>query len=494
MNIFNVNIGARGSLISKILLFGILLFVAYQLAVLSVYGVNTSTFVIVSFLFLILLAYFFWKKALILFILWILLAGAVRKWILPQVSDVVFLFGHAILAGAYIRYFKEKFTERSELFIRHPINTFLAFLVLWGFACAINPQLPNILVGILGLVIHFYFIPLLYVLPYALNDKQQLIRLLKIFVLVSIPIIGLGIVQFFLPPEHILNIYAGEGTDFEVALVGGHARVTSTFSYISGYAVYLGFLVLITVYLLSIRRSSLFFTIILYFVLSFSTLSLLMTGSRGPAAFTIGGAVLYLFISGIFSLNFLRKSYVPLLIGIVFVYLFFNFTPLGKSVTNAFMARASDPEDIIPRIEETYTAPFDFFKYAGVYGFGIGTTYQGATALGHDPGTYVRKIGIKGIEQEPGRIMLEVGLVGFILIYLVRILFVKYFWDLYRKLRDPELRHFALACLLFIFPFALGIPNLVFDHTSSIFYWYTIGFFFVLQKLDKQSEYRKTIG
>lgn len=473
------------SLFIKLLLAIVLLFVAYQLAILCVYGIRPFQFIIASAFFIVILSYFFWKRAVLLILLWVILSGAVRKWLLPEISDIIYFYGHAILSGVYLRYFRERLLIRSELFIKHPINGFLLIFVIYGLVCVINPNLSNVAVGLLGFMVYFYFIPLAYIIPYVFDTKEMLIKYLKIFVSISLPFLILGVVQYFSPLDHPINSYVYETDIYDIALSGSRPRVTSTFSFVSGFPVYLNVLILTLLYLLSIRNNSFIFTLYLYVLIVLSALCLLMTGARGPTTYTLIGSVLFLVLGGVVNIQLIKKSIFKIILVGLLIFLFFQFTFVGQSALESFTTRVTSSSDIIPRLRHTYLAPFQFFKFAGFYGFGIGTTYQGSVALGHNPMELLEVVP-GGFEEEQGRVMLEIGVFGYILVYLIRILLIKFFWDLSKRLSDPTLKLFCLSCLLFQVPFALGVANLIFDHTTNVFYWYIIGFLFLLPKLDSE--------
>ena len=89
----------------------------------------------------------------------------------------------------------------------------------------------------------------------------------------------------------------------------------------------------------------------------------------------------------------------------------------------------------------------------------------------------------RDFEEEPERILLEMGLIGYILCYLLRIALAFQCWRLFHQLRDKDLKLLALCALLFQWQF-IHLRNLVFDFTSGVLYWFFIGFLFLLPKLD----------
>ena len=428
-------------------------------------------FGIISFILIIVSSYLFWKQAVVALILWVIFAGVVRKWILPQFSDLIFFFNHIILTGIYCRYLSESIIKRHPVFSRHPINIFLLVFVVWGGFCALNPEVPSALVGILGLIIYFYYIPVIYLFPYLFKTKAEMFKWLKIFVIVSTPLLILGVIQFLLPYDHILNQYV-QGDVEDIAFVGKFVRITSTFSYITGYTTYLNILILILVYLLSLGNLSKKLSRCFYILFALAIVNLFMTGSRGPFFVTVFSIIIYLVIIGVVNTSQF-KLILPRLVAVLIVSGVIMLTPFGQDATSAFVSRTTSNEDIIPRLVDTFTTPFRFAKDVGLYGYGLGTTYQGAIAL---VGYSTRRFfGAMEFEEEPERIVLEMGVVGFIIVYFLRLLLITWFFNLSFKLKDPELRSLALIILLFQLQFLIGLNALVFNHTSHIFYWFLIG-------------------
>ena len=458
------------------------LIVAYMLGILSVQGLEPKTFGTLTVLVIITFSYIFWKKALILIVFWVMFSGVFRKWIIPEASEVIYFFNHAILTGVYIRYFLDQAKNQKPIFLKHNAGVLILFLLSWSIACVFNPELSSIPVGLLGLIVYFYYIPLIFIIPKVFQDKKEIIKLLKLVVGFSFPILILGIIQFYSPVDHPINSYVAEAG---IALIGEYPRITSTFSYISGYATFLIALVLILLYLISLKDSSFKYNIFLYIVFVLCVLNILMTGSRTALFYSAFCVVMYLFLTG--SLEFkLMKRFIPrIILALALIFLIFNFTSYGKKVVNAFMTRVVYEEQL-ERVIDLYKRPFDFIKIAGFYGYGLGTTYQGSIALGHNPHPYYLEEVTGGYEDEPERVMLEVGLVGFIMVYLLRLFYIYDFWGLFRKLKDIDLRNLSLILLLFQIQFVCGVNMLIFNHTSNLLYWYFIGFMFVLPQIDNK--------
>jgi len=101
------------------------------------------------------LGFFIGKKEFVLILVWVLIEGAVRKWLLPGSYIFIFFVSHIILGGIYLRFFGGKIINKLKIFSKYPINRFLILVFCWGVLEALNPNLPNRLVGLLGLTVYF---------------------------------------------------------------------------------------------------------------------------------------------------------------------------------------------------------------------------------------------------------------------------------------------------------------------------------------------------
>lgn len=466
--------------LGNVFLWVAILVVAYMFGILSVHGIEPKVFGTLAVLIIVTFSYIFWRKAIILIVFWVMFSGIFRKWIIPEASEIIYFFGHAILTGVYIRYFLDQAKNQKPIFLKHNAGVLIMFLLFWSIACIFNPELSNIPVGLLGLVVYFYYIPLIFIIPKIFQDKKEIIKLLKLVVVFSFPMLVLGIVQFYSPVDHPINIYVSEAG---IALVGEYPRITSTFSYIAGYATFLIMLVLILLYLMSLKDTTFKYNIFLYFVFALCALNILMTGSRMALYYSVFCVVMYLFLTGSLQFKLMRRFLPRIILALALIFLIFNFTGFGRKIVDAFMTRIVYEEQV-ERVMDLYKRPFAFIEIAGLYGYGLGTTYQGSIALGHNPHPYYLEEVTGGYEDEPERVMLEVGLVGFIMIYLLRLFYIYNFWGLFRKLKDIDLKNLSLILLLFQIQFISGVNMLVFNHTSNLLYWYFIGFMFALPRLD----------
>lgn len=421
----------------------------------------------------------FWKKTVLFLMYWTVLAGAIRKWFFPQFSDITLFSSHFLLLGVYGRFLVRgmKFPPRSSVFL-----FFTIVLSFWCLISLFNPRLPDMRVGVVGIVIHLFFIPLALIVPYIFSSKKKLLYFIKNYTFFSTPVLILGIVQYFSPVDSHINRYVAES--MARATVGTHARITGTFPYVTGYTSYLKILILLWVYLMSIREAGPLFRMRLVLLGPLIAINLFMTGSRGPVGISFIAILLYIVIATRLWVTFLSKLAMRfILIATISLAVFYTWEEgkeAFKEAYSAFRERVENTDDIPRRLVDTFT-PFKFAREAGLLGYGVGTTYQGTLRFNIDWGTMPRDF-----EEEPERIVLELGVIGYFVVYLFRLYLLLAFWNLYRKLRDRDLKLLALIILLFEVQF-LQLTPLVFNLTTGFFYWFFSGFLFLLPRLDRIS-------
>lgn len=415
------------------------------------------------------------RKATIALMYWIVIVGAVRKWFLPQLADLLFFTPHLMLIGVYANLF---FVRRKKIHIDPILRIFFIFQIIWGMISVFNPHLPDLRVGVLGLIIHFYFIPLAFFIPRLFGTKNELQNFLKNFAFFSIPILILGIVQFFSPVDSPLNQYVSETAG--IAVAGSYPRITGTFSYIAGYTNYLNVLFLVVIYLLSISNVTLVQKVILSLVLVLVIINVMMTGSRGPMGVIAISGIMYLLAASKLGIKTTFQLVAKSLILMALIAGAVSSSRAGQEALKAIMFRTEKQTDLAPRIIDTIT-PLKFFNDAGFIGWGIGSTYQGSSYFVKDWGTMNRDF-----EEEPERILLELGLIGYFLVYFGRLLLAFRFWRLFNKLRSVDMKLLALIIFLFQLQF-LQLMSLTFNFTNAVFYWFFIGFMFLLPELDRKT-------
>lgn len=426
-----------------------------------------------------------WRQSLQLALVLLVVEGAIRKWLFPGSQELVYFAKDVVLLAAYGGYLRER--SRLRLHIQ-PLPVFYAILAvsfLFGLFQVFNPNLPNLLVGIFGVKAYFFYVPLIFVLPAAFSSDTELYRFLRRYALLSILVGLLAVAQFFSPPSSPLNTYARAGGDTPYVTTFGSSsfvRVTATFSYISGYASYLVAAAILILALLGATRWRFRGNLFVYLALGMTALGMLMTGSRGPILLLALVFPLYWWLAVIREKQGGATSG-RLIAGAALLAVFVAF--VGQEALGAFRGRAAgSQEEVLTRLTVPLRAPLNVLPSSGLFGYGIGSTHQTAAALVNHLVPYSWLRGLI-VEAETGRIMVELGLVGFLLIYFVRLYLIFLAFRYALSLRTLFHRGIVTACLLFFIVQLFG--SVVFDVTTDVYYWFFAGLLLLAVRLDREA-------
>jgi hypothetical protein len=426
-----------------------------------------------------------WRRAVQLALVLVILEGAIRKWVFPGAQDLIYFAKDVFLLGAYVGFFRERHRLSARIPRLPGISALLAAAALFGLLEVLNPRLPNLLVGVLGFKAYFFYVPLLWVVPAAFSSPGELAVFLRRYVLLAIPVGLLATAQFFSSPTSFLNTYArpGDGEIFYATTFGSSnfVRVTGTFSFISGYTSYLLAMVILILGLLGASRWRFRGNFLIFVALVMMLLGILMSGSRGPVLMLLLLLPLYWWLAvaqeqgggAIFGRVILSLS---LVLGLV--------SYAGQDAINAFYGRVTTASDVPGRISAPFVMPFELLTQAGLFGFGIGATHQTAVAVtpGLPPYSWISGLVVEG---ETGRVMVELGGVGFVLMFLIRVVLALSALRRSRAIRSPYFRGVATACFLFLLSQIIG--GVVFDVVTGVYYWFFAGLLGLVETFDRQA-------
>jgi hypothetical protein len=423
-----------------------------------------------------------WRLAVQAAMLLLVFEGAIRKWLLPGAQDLVYFAKDAVLLGAYAGFFFHGRSRRWPLPQAPFLYAALACAAALGLVQIFNPLLPNILVGALGFKAYFLYVPLLFVVPAVFRDDAELARFLKRYLLIVFPVVALSVAQFFSPPGSILNTYAQPTESSSISTFGSSkfVRATGTFSYISGYTSYLLVTTILILMILTTTRWRFRGNLVIYAALGTVLLGIMTSGSRGPIFLLSLVFPVYWWL-GVVREKQSGRTFVRLLLGVSL--LAAGLTSAGDQAVAAYSQRASGSEDIASRLAFPFVSPAHMLPYAGLFGFGIGATHQAASAL---TGGVENPLLVNVTpEAESGRVMLELGPLGFLLVYAVRCALAAFTFRQVLRLRTAFHRALAISALLF---FLIQIPGgVVFDATAGVYYWFLAGLVFLAVRLDRQA-------
>ncbi len=419
-----------------------------------------------------------WRQCIKLVLLLVVIEGALRKWVIPGASDVVYFFKDFVLLAAYYKYVSSRHSFSHLGLPGERTRRALIFLaaVVVAFEVA-NPASGSPILGLFGARNYLLYIPMMYLIGDLFRSREELVTFLQRYLLLAIPIALLALKQNRSPAGSAVNMYVW-GESMGPAMVGAAVRVTGTFSYIAGYVAYLVTTISLVIPLLVLELPP-FWKWSMRAVLVSVIGGIILTGSRGPMFLLAGFLALYIVLNRVFrQLRLYYKFITPALLCIIPFMLWF-----GPQI-NAYLERASGTQDLIPRMVDSIMAPFYSIDEVGLTGYGAGSAYQAADIIrgmfGLPQGVPIKAF----LESEPQRVMFELGPLGFLIWYLLRIHLIAALWRTHRNARVPLYRELAItACLVHL----LAIyGQVVFQITFMVYYWFLAGFIYLVPNLERK--------
>jgi hypothetical protein len=176
-------------------------------------------------------------RQLIWLYFWLLiLEGALRKWVLPQLSNPLLIVRDPVVLLIYALAIRARVFPRNGWTIALAIIGFLSlavsFIPLWPYL----PPSRILLVSGFGFRANFLHLPLIFVMANTLRPED-----VKKFgwwtLAVAVPMAALMVGQFRASPEAWLNRTAGGEGEMMVAALG-KVRTAATFSFVTGVVAY----------------------------------------------------------------------------------------------------------------------------------------------------------------------------------------------------------------------------------------------------------------
>jgi len=434
-----------------------------------------------------LLAVRYWQHALFAVFVLMVFEGALRKWVLPSAQVQIYLIKDVILLAAYLGFLldsriKKLSSPKGVSLIR------IVLIVAFVYGCMeiFNPNSPSILVGLAGLKTYFLYPPVAFILPYAIKSRQHFLGLIRRYLIMAIPVAVLGFVQIIAGPASFLNVYVSWTEDAPAILsyFGSNfefVRTSGTFSYISGYTAYLTFMGFLAIGYNMANGWRLKKNIIPLAALTLIVGAMFTTGSRSPVFILLLTGPVILWLAAISRVlpaqTAMRLCILIPILGIVAM----NISP---QAFEAFMARtnASDSSETLYRFYSPLWQTSGVLVDAPPLGLGIGTTLPSAIAImGVDWPWWIKDELMT--EDESARVTVELGLIGLLLIYFLRVVIIVFALRCARSFRDPAYRAIGISLAVYL-AMALVIP-VILSPTAGLYYWGTLGLVLTMQRLEQ---------
>lgn len=419
-------------------------------------------------------AYSNWRVAVKTALVLVLVEGAIRKWIVPQASDLIYFAKDAVLVGAYLRYYSDRTLPWSDLYRRAPVNLVLTACLVVAFG-ALNPNLGSWPAAVLGIKNYVIYIPLFFLMPQLFRSKQALFDNVSAYCLLAIPICLLGFLQWRSDAFSVLNTYTQGVGEYGATTFGtsSHVRITGTFSYLTGHSVFVALFWALCMAMMSTSQAP-FKKIHTFVTLPLLAGNAFMSGSRAAIVSVLFCSLAFLISSGLTQSVQLRRALAGLIATAAICTLAAVF--LFPDALTAIRERFERASDGLYDRTIGFTLKFGMagIEDGGLVGYGVGTTSPAVANLN-------RVLQLEPPERMPilydhemGQVIVELGVIGFVAWYLMRATVLLYQYRAFIKAADPDLKPLFLASFCVAAPYIF--MSLVLNHVAGVLIWSVAGF------------------
>ena len=314
---------------------------------------------------------------------WLLiLEGALRKWTIPSLSAPLLVVRDPLVLLIYLQAVRCR---------RFPVNGYM-FAYFFLFVCFMLLAVVQIVAGVgggplvaaYGLRTNFLHLPLIFLIPQVFSYADVL-RVGKWILLLSIPMAGLMIFQFFSTPSSWINA-ASTSDGEQIAFVVGKIRPAGTFSFATGAA---HFFVLATAFLVYglAEKTRVYSRWLLGAALVAVAIVQPVSGSRTlvlDCALVLVAAIAFVFLSPKSASGILRMiAFICAGVAVL------SLTDLFREAVTAFMTRWDSAnaatggvqQGIVWRYFGSFLEPFVLLPQIGLIGQGLGLGSNAASML-----------------------------------------------------------------------------------------------------------------
>lgn len=421
----------------------------------------------------------------------ICLEGLGRKYV-PAIPTIAFYFlKDAVLLVAYLAFRRDASVRKVSDWL------FRGFGVVWvaGFIWTVieiaNPSQGSFALGLIGMRAYWLWWAAPLMIASILQTAKHRRNAIYIMAYFAIGISVFAALQFVSPPDSAINLYSvvdGEAVhaaDAGIVYSTGRARVSGTFSFISGFS---DFTLLVPTLLLSfgIDTSDAKLRRVAFIATGCVAAVLPMSGSRSSLLLGLGVLVLTCWAAGLLFTRVGRRIVIAGVVASVLSLVAFPEAFLG------IQSRFDDTAETESRVKGTATmlppvalAVFDY----PMGGVGTGMAQNAAASL-HVSSPYAA-------EAELHRYLVELGVVGFLLMWSLRLGLVVALLRAYKILKQAERRGAAGAALSYAAVTFFG--NLTFDHIWQALYFVGVAFILAetrsaLEVLRAAAQKRTAVG
>jgi hypothetical protein len=160
--------------------------------------------------------------------------GTLRKWILPQFSDVLLVVRDPVVIVTYLYAIRARVFPRNGYMLALGVIALLSWLVSLVVLEPYLPLKPLLLVTGFGFRSNFLHLPLIFIMG-KVFDHDDVVKLGKWILIGALPMAVLLALQFNSAPDSFINRTAGLGETLQISSgAADKIRPPGTFSFVSG--------------------------------------------------------------------------------------------------------------------------------------------------------------------------------------------------------------------------------------------------------------------
>lgn len=402
-------------------------------------------------------------QRLIFLYFWLLIfEGSFRKWVLPQLSDVLLIIRDPVVIAIYVLAFRARVFPRngwvSSLTVIAFLSLAVSFLALWPYL----PPSRIVLVSGFGFRCNFLHLPLIFVIGKVLSAEE--VKKFGWWILAGmVPMALLMAVQFNASPDSFLNRTAGLGETLQIAAGSGKIRPAGTFSFVSGVISYSALAAAFLLY--GALRRRVYRNWLLYSAGFALLVAIGVSGSRSAllAVLLVISSMLLIILVRPNAINQFGRSLLVLIIAVAVA----SRLPVFKEGVQVLSDRFSDTAEaedksiaggLLYRVVGSFTEGLKLLPDAPIGGYGLGIGTNGGAKFLTGQSVFLLT------EGEWGRMILESGPILGLALIIWRTLLTAWFGLLsYRLLKRGEI----LPIMLF-FAGCISLLNGQFGQPTSL--------------------------
>jgi hypothetical protein len=392
--------------------------------------------------------------------------GLGRKF-LPGVPSAFFYFlKDAILLIGWFRFRPPAPLRATARRLYRGFELIWVMSVVWTIIETLNPEHGSSLLAVIGLRAYWLWWIAPPLVAEVLREEKDRRRAIYVILATGVVVATFAAIQFMSPPDSALNVYSyvdGERVDQVVIDETGRGRVSSTFAFISGFA---DFSILVPTLLLSLGLDAKDAKLRRYAFVVTGMIAAVLPMSGNRLSVLVGGAILLVsfWTAGLFFTRIGRRLLVGGVMAAVVSVVAFPDAFVGVQ------SRFGNQEETQHRYLLTAASVIPPLAIAMVdhpaFGLGTGMLQNARIAL---------RVPVRiEVEQEFERYLVELGTLGFLLLWTVKFGLSVALYRAYRILKAAGRRGAATAALSYAILTMIG--NLTFDHIWQALYFIGCGF------------------